>query len=101
VPPLDWDRITFTTHMAEAAAVVAECQVAFDFEGREQVCYDVKVFRTLKGASARPFFAVATNRSDPAAFRPIGEGDSAEEALDACLAETGIHHRRRVRQSDD
>ena len=71
-----WDRVTFTTHMVEAAAVVAECQVAFDFEGHEQVCYEVKVFRALKGASAQPFFAVATNRGDPAAFRPLGEGDS-------------------------
>jgi len=100
VPPLDWQRIAFTAHMVEAAAVIAECQVAFDFDGREQVCYEVKVFRTLKGASARPFLAVATNRSDPAAFRPVGEGDSAEAALEACLAEAGIHHRRRVRQSD-
>ena len=100
MPPLDWNRITLTAHMIEAAAVVAECQVAFDFEGREQVCYEVKVFRTLKGASARPFFAVATNRSDPGAFRPVAEGDSAEAALEGCLAEAGIHHRRRVRQSD-
>jgi hypothetical protein len=96
--PLDWDRVRFTPHMVEAAAVVAECQVAFDFEGREQVCYEVKVYRALKGPSGAPFFAVATNRADPAAYRPVGEGDSAEAALEACLAETGVHHRRRVQQ---
>jgi hypothetical protein len=96
-----WDRVTFSTHMVEAAAVVGECQVAFDFEGQEQVCYEVKVFRALKGASAQPFFAVATNRSDPGAFRPLGEGDTAETALDACLAAAGIHHRRRVKQAGD
>jgi hypothetical protein len=95
-----WERVTFTDHMVEAAAVVAECQVAFDFEGREQVCYEVKVFRSLKGASAQPFFAVATNRADAAAYRPTGEGDSPETALDACLAEAGVHLRRRVRQAD-
>ena len=97
---LDWNRITFTDHMVEAAAVVAECQVAFDFEGREQVCYEVKVFRTLKGASSEPFFALATNRADAAAFRPIGEGDSPETALEACLAAAGVYHRRRVKQSE-
>jgi hypothetical protein len=96
-----WDRVTFSTHLVEAAAVVGECQVAFDFEGQEQACYEVKVFRTLKGASTQPFFAVATNRSDPGAFRPVGEGSSAEGALDACLAEAGIYHRRRVKQAGD
>src|SRR5262245_1503198 len=97
--PLDWDRVVLTPHMVEAAAVVAECQVAVDFEGREPVCYEIKVFRTLKGASPHPFFAVAANRADPAAFRPVGEGESPEAALEACLAEAGIHHRRRVQQS--
>jgi len=96
--PLDWDRIRFTPHMVEAAAVVAECQVVFDFEGREQVSYEVKVYRALKGAAGRPFFAIAANRSDPAGYRPTGEGDAPEEALEACLAEAGIYHRRRVQQ---
>ena len=49
--------------------------------------------------SWRMFFAVATNRSDPGAFRPVGEGDSAEAALDACLTGAGIYHRRRVKQA--
>ena len=97
--PIAWDRVTFTAHMVEAAALVAECHVAFDFDGHEQTCYEVKVFRALKGASAQPFFAVATNRADPAAFRPTGEGESAEAALQACLHDAGIHHRRRVRQT--
>ena len=87
--------------MVEAAAIVAQCQVALDFEGREQVTYEVKVFRTLKGASPAPFFAVATNLGDPTAFRPIGEADTAEGALEACLAAAGIYHRRRVKQSGD
>jgi hypothetical protein len=100
IDTLDWTSIAFTDHMVEAAAVVAECQVAFDFEGREQVCYEVKVFHTLKGASSEPFFAVATNRADQAAFRPIGEGQSPEAALEACLVAAGIYHRRRVKQSE-
>lgn len=100
MPPLDWSRVHFTKHMVEAAAVVAECQVAFDFEGMEQVCYEVKVLQPLKGGSTRAFFAIATDRADPAAFRPVGEGDTAEEALDDCLRNAGIHHRRRVRQGD-
>jgi hypothetical protein len=97
---VDWDAITFTAHMVEVAAVVAECQVAFDFEGREQVCYEVKVFRALKGASTHPFFAVAAVRGDAEAFRPVGEGETAEAALEACLASAGIHHRRRVKQNE-
>ena len=97
--PIAWDRITFTAHMVEAAALVAECHVAFDFEGHEQTAYEVKVFRVLKGTSAQPFVAVATNRADPTAFRPTGEGESAEEALQACLHDAGIHHRRRVQQT--
>jgi hypothetical protein len=97
--PIAWDRITFTAHMVEAAAVVAECHVAFDFEGHEQTTYEVKVYRALKGASGQPFFAVATKRDDPAAFRPTGEGESAEAALEACLQDAGIYHRRRVRQT--
>jgi hypothetical protein len=97
---LAWDAISFTEHMVEAAAVVAECQVAFDFEGHEQVCYEVKVFRVLKGAATQPFFAVASDRGGTGTFRPFGEGATAEEALEACLASAGIHHRRRVKQSE-
>lgn len=98
---IDWNRVRFTEHMIEAAAVVGECQVAFDFDGREQACWDVKVCRVLKGGAAAPFFAVAVDRADPGGFRPVGEGDGPEAALEACLAAIGIHHRRRIRQSDD
>ena len=49
VSAIDWSRVGFTEHMVEAAVVVAECQVAFDFEGNEQACWDVKVCRVLKG----------------------------------------------------
>lgn len=98
---IDWTRVRFTQHMVEAAVVVAACQVAFDFEGREQVCYDITVSRVLKGGSDTPFIATAVNRADPAGFRPVGEGDGPEAALEACLAAIGIHHRRRVQQSGD
>ena len=60
---LDWQRIVFTEHMVEAAAVVAECHVAFDFEGDETVAYEIKVYRTLKG-DGDPYFAVGVNRAD-------------------------------------
>jgi hypothetical protein len=97
----DWSRIRFTEHMTEAAAVVVECQVVFDFgaDALAPVSYDVQVMRVLKGASARPFFAVGTDRADPQGFRPLGEGDTAEEALDACLAAAGVYRRRLVKQS--
>jgi hypothetical protein len=96
---LDWSRIRLTEHMTEAAAVVAQCQVVFDFGAATPVCYDVQVLRVLKGASSRPFFAIGTDRADPQGFRPLGEGDSAEDALDACLAAAGVHRRRLVKQS--
>jgi hypothetical protein len=96
---VDWSRIRLTEHMTEAAAVVGACQVVFDFGATTPICYDVQVLRVLKGASSRPFFAIGTDRADPQGFRPLGEGDSAEEALDACLAAAGVHHRRLVKQS--
>jgi hypothetical protein len=96
---MDWSRVRFTEHMVEAAEVVGECQVAFDFEGREQTCYEVKVLRMLRGASAAPYVAVAANRADPGGFRPVGEGDTGEAAVEACLREAGVYHRRRARQA--
>lgn len=101
MPPFDWSRIRFTEHMTEAAAIVAECQVVFDFgaDALAPIAYDVQVLRVLKGASSRPFFAVGTDRADPQGFRPLGEGDTAEEALDACLTAAGVHRRRLVKQS--
>ena len=94
---LDWQRIVFTEHMVEAAAVVAECHVAFDFEGDETVAYEIKVYRTLKG-SGDPYFAVGVNRADADGYRPVGTADTPEEALNACLAMAGVHHRRLVKQ---
>jgi len=97
---LDWQRIVFTEHMVEAAAVVAECHVALNFEGDESVSYEVKVYRTLKGGGDA-YFAVGVNRDDPGGFRPIGSADSAEDALSACLTSAGVHHRRLVKQQDE
>jgi hypothetical protein len=87
--------------MTEAAAVVGECHVAFDFDGHEQAAYEIKVLRPLKGASTSPFFAIGTNRGEPHGYRPVGEGDSAEEAVEACLAAAGVYHRRRLRQQPE
>ena len=94
---LDWQRIVFTEHMVEAAAVVAECHVALDFEGDETVAYEVRVYKTLKG-DGDPYFAVGANRADADGFRPVGTGDTPEDALNACLAKAGVHHRRLVKQ---
>ncbi|HSV07375.1 MAG TPA: hypothetical protein VLI07_12710 [Candidatus Binatus sp.] len=96
VVSLDWSRVTFTEHMTEAAAVVAECEVVLDF-GSERATYSVKVYRPLKGGEG--FFAVGTNREDPGAFRPVGDAATPEEALQACLNAAGVHHRRRVKQA--
>jgi len=99
--PLDWRRIRFTEHMTEAAAVVAECQVVFDFDGQEHTVYDVQVLEALKGGGSGRYFALATNRDDPGAFRPLGSGDTPEEALQECLDAAGVHHRRRVKQQGE
>lgn len=95
---MDWDRVTFTEHMTEAAAVVAECHVVLDFPPHERAAYEIKTYRVLKG-SAQPFFALGRNQHDPEGFRPLGEGETAEAALQACLESAGIHHRRRARQA--
>jgi hypothetical protein len=100
MPPLDWSRIVFTEHMPEAAAVEARCQVVLDFGPPERVCYEVTVLRSLKGHGSQPFFAYGRNLDDPGgSFRPVGEGSSPEEALQECLAEAGLYHRRRVKQA--
>jgi len=97
VASLDWSRVTFTEHMTEAAAVVGECDVVLDF-GSERATYAVKVYRPLKGGG-EAFFAVGTNREDPAGFRPVGDAATPEEALQACLNAAGVYHRRRVKQA--
>lgn len=94
---MDWRRVTFTQHMTEAAAIEAVCQVVFDFGPAEPTTYEITVLRVLKGSGA-PFFATGRDRDRPDAFRPFGEGDSAEAALQACLESAGIHHRRSERQ---
>lgn len=97
---MNWDRVVLTEHMTEAAAVVAECQVVLDFPPSERAAYEIKVYRALKGSGA-PFFAIGERRDEPGSgFRPLGEGASPEEALQACIEAAGIHHRRRERQKD-
>lgn len=98
---IDWSRIRLTEHMTEAAAVAAECQVVLDFGPAQRVCYEIKVYEALKGAVDDRFFAVGTNRDDPQGYRPIGGGGSAEEALEVCLRNAGIYHRRRVKQAGE
>jgi hypothetical protein len=97
---VDWSRVRFTEHMTEAAAVVGECHVVLDFDGAEHTTYEVKVLRPLKGASDAPFFAVGISRATPDGYRPVGEGATPEDAVEACLAAAGVHHRRRLRQRE-
>ena len=98
---MDWSRVVFTQHMTEGAALEATCDVVFDFGPEEQATYRVQVFRVLKGSGA-PYFARGESLTDPtAAFRPFGEGDTPEDALQACLESAGVHHRRRERQRPD
>jgi len=96
---MDWSRVVFTEHMIEAAALEATCHVVFDFGPHARATYEIGVFRVLKGAGA-PYFAAGHDREQPEGFRPFGEGDSPEEALQACLESAGVHHRRRERQGD-
>jgi len=97
--PIDWARVTFTEHMTEAAAVVGECHVVLDFPPSERATYAIKVYAALKGEGAEPYFALGTNPDDPSGYRPVGGGNTPEEALQACLANAGVHHRRRVKQA--
>jgi hypothetical protein len=94
---MDWRRIAFTEHMTEAAAVEAVCHVVFDFGGGEQATYEITVLRVLKGGGA-PYFATGRDRDRTDAFRPFGEGDTPEAAVQACLESAGVHHRRHERQ---
>jgi len=96
---VDWSRVRFTEHMTEAAAVVAECHVVLDFGPAERATYEVKVYASLKGGGDDPYFALGTNREDPQGFHPLGGGATPEEALQGCLNNAGIYHRRRVKQA--
>src|SRR4029450_1794657 len=101
---MDWSRVVFTEHMTEAAALEASCDVVFDFGPDEKTTYRIQVFRVLKGSGA-PYFATGESRAATgesradagAAFRPFGEGDTPEDALQACLESAGVHHRRHER----
>ena len=97
---LDWRRVTFTEHMVEAAAVVAECHVVLDFGPEARTPYEVKVYESLKADGGERYFAVGTSGDDPDAFRPLGDGATPEEALQACLNAAGVHHRRLVKQRE-
>jgi hypothetical protein len=95
---MDRWRVVFKQNMTESAALEATCEVVFDFGPDEQATYRISIFRVLKGSGA-PYFATGESRADPAAaFRPFGEGDTPEDALQACLESAGIHHRRHERQ---
>jgi hypothetical protein len=95
-----WTRLIFTEHMTEAAAVEAVCHVVFDFGPHERATYEVTVLRVLKGGGA-PYFATGRDRDRPDGFRPFGEGDTPETAMQACLESAGVHHRRKERQGPD
>ncbi len=98
---LDWRRVTFSEHMTEAAALVAECQVVIDFAPVEHAAYEIKVYESLKDApAAERYFAIGTNRDDPQGFRPVATAATPEEALQTCLNNAGVYHRRRVKQAD-
>lgn len=97
---LDWTRIILTEHMVEAAALVAECQIVIDFTPTERVAYEIKVYESLKGGGADRFFAVGVNREDREGFHPLGAAASAEDALQRCLNNAGVYHRRRVKQAE-
>ena len=99
--PIDWTRVTFTEHMTEAAALVGECQVVIDVGPGERVQYTVKVYESLKGGGGDRFFAIGRNPADVDGYRPFGAAANAEDALEACLATAGIHHRRRVKQAGE
>ena len=98
---LDWSRVELTEHMTEAAGVVAECQVVLEFGPSERACYEIKVYEALKGGGGERYFALGTNRDDPKGFRPFADGPTPESALQTCLANAGIHHRRRVKQAGE
>jgi len=97
---MDWTRVVFTQHMTEAAAVEGACDVVFDFGPGEHATYRIRVFRVLKGSGA-PYFASGESREHPDGFRPFGEGETPEDALQACLESAGVHHRRHERQPPD
>ena len=85
--------------MKEAAAVEGQCQVVFDFGPEERASYEITVLRSLEADAAQPFFAYGRNLDASGGYRPVGEGATPEEALQECLAEAGLYHRRRLKQA--
>ena len=98
---VDWSRVRLTEHMTEAAAVVGECHVVFDFGGLPAVTYEMKVYRALKGGGVDLYFAVGTNPDDRDGYHPVSGGPTPEAAAQGCLEAAGIHHRRLVKQAGD
>jgi hypothetical protein len=96
---MEWSKVVLTEHMIEAAVVEATCQVVFDFGPHAQATYEITVLRVLKGAGA-PYFATGRDRDRVDGFRPFGQGETPEDALQACLESAGVHHRRAERQGD-
>jgi len=101
VMAIDWTRIRFTEHMTEAAVVIGECHVVLDFGSDARVTYQVKIYESLKGAAGDRYFALGIERDDPHGFQPIGSAPSPEDALERCLADAGVFHRRRVKQAGE
>src|SRR5207248_564887 len=67
--------------------------------GGIQSGYDVA--RPLaKGGGAERYFAVGVSRDDPQGFRPVGTAATPEAALQSCLNNAGVYHRRRVKQTE-
>lgn len=96
---VDWRRVALTEHMTEAAAVVGECHVVFDFGADARVAYEIKIYGALKAGGDEPYFAIGRSALDPDGYRPFGSAATPEAALEACLASAGVHHRRLVKQS--
>jgi len=95
---IDWSKIVFTEHVTEAAIVIGQTQVVIDF-GAERASYDILVYEAVKGGGDDRYFAVGTNRDDAGGYRPTAAAATAEEAVQRCLSDAGIFHRRRVKQA--
>jgi hypothetical protein len=98
---VDWSRVHFTAQVSEAAAVIAECQIVLDVAPDTRVAYEVKIYEALAGGSQDRYFALGTRRDDPHGFHPVGGAATPEEALERCLADAGIHHRRLRKQAGE
>ena len=98
---MDWSRIDFTEYMTEAAVVVSECHVVLRFPGDRTVTYEFKVFEALEDSTEERYFALGLDRKDPEGFRPSASGTTPEEALQGCVVDAGVHHRREIKQAGE